>query len=129
MIGGMKVGTIPVRTTIGAVLLIASTIGASAPAPAVLPVTAYQEEGDATSLIDASAPAIGSVGVDGVNINSQGTGVATPDSAATAQLARAHSLGLRRQVRRSGVRGFRKEIRRRDGLAGRAIAFMPAGPG
>ncbi|MEU7061831.1 glycosyl hydrolase family 18 protein [Streptomyces sp. NPDC046197] len=60
-----------------------------------LPVTAYQEEGDATSVIDASAAALSRVGVDGVNINSQGTKVTSPSSDARAQLARAHSLGLK----------------------------------
>jgi spore germination protein YaaH len=64
------------------------------PAAGTLPVTAYQEEGDAQSLIDASASALGSVGVDGVNINSRGTSVPRPDSTATAQLAHAHALGL-----------------------------------
>ncbi|MEU6539023.1 glycosyl hydrolase family 18 protein [Streptomyces sp. NPDC047000] len=61
---------------------------------ATLPVTAYQEEGDATSLIDASSTALSRVGVDGVNINSEGTQVTSPDSGARAQLAAAHSLGL-----------------------------------
>ena len=61
---------------------------------ATLPVTAYQEEGDAASLIDTSSAALSRVGVDGVNINSQGTHVTSPDSDARAQLTRAHSLGL-----------------------------------
>ncbi|MET7684199.1 glycosyl hydrolase family 18 protein [Streptomyces sp. NPDC005423] len=89
------------KKRIGAVVaagLLAAGIGVVAALPASgaapLPVTAYQEEGDATSLIDASAAALSRVGVDGVNINSAGTQVTSPDSDARAQLTRAHSLGL-----------------------------------
>ncbi|MFI5734875.1 glycosyl hydrolase family 18 protein [Kribbella sp. NPDC051587] len=57
------------------------------------PVLAYQEEGAATSLIAASAGAIEMVGVDGVNIASNGASVGLPDSAATGQLAAAHARG------------------------------------
>lgn len=56
------------------------------------PVLAYQEESDSSSLITASANALQQVGVDGVNISSSGASVSTPDSSATAQLARAHAL-------------------------------------
>ncbi|WP_194922825.1 glycosyl hydrolase family 18 protein [Catenulispora pinisilvae] len=59
-----------------------------------LPVVGYQEEGDATSLIDAGAGALGSVGVDGVNITSDGTSVSVPDDGALNQLATAHADGL-----------------------------------
>ncbi|HVV20070.1 MAG TPA: glycosyl hydrolase family 18 protein [Pseudonocardiaceae bacterium] len=83
-----------VRMTVAAVLLTTGIMASPAAAAGTLPVTAYQEEGDALSLIDASAPALGSVGVDGVNINSAGTSVPRPDSDATAQLARAHADGL-----------------------------------
>ncbi|MCU7725399.1 glycosyl hydrolase family 18 protein [Actinoplanes sp. KI2] len=62
------------------------------------PVLAYQFEGDATSLIAASAGAIEQVGVDGVNITSDGTGVGRPDADATSQLAAAHSLGKKAEV-------------------------------
>jgi spore germination protein len=59
------------------------------------PVLAYQAEGDATSLIAGSAGAIEMVGVDGVNIASNGASVGTPDSDATRQLAAAHASGKR----------------------------------
>jgi spore germination protein YaaH len=62
------------------------------------PVLAYQEEGDSTSLIAASASAIEQVGVDGVNITSNGASVGRPDSAATAQLAAAHARGKTAEV-------------------------------
>jgi spore germination protein len=66
----------------------------SASAASALPVTGYQSEGDPSSLIDASAPGLGSVGVDGVNITADGQSVAAPSSDAQAQLARAHADGL-----------------------------------
>jgi spore germination protein len=62
------------------------------------PVLAYQEEGDATSLIGASASALDQVGVDGVNIASNGASVGRPDSDATSQLATAHSYGKKAEV-------------------------------
>lgn len=62
------------------------------------PVLAYQEEGDSTSLIAASAGALEQVGVDGVNIASNGASVGRPDSDATAQLAAAHARGKTAEV-------------------------------
>jgi spore germination protein len=62
------------------------------------PVLAYQEEGDSTSLIGASASALEQVGVDGVNIASNGASVGRPDSDATAQLAAAHAHGKTAEV-------------------------------
>jgi spore germination protein len=59
-----------------------------------LPVVGYQEDGDPTSLIDASAGALGSVGVDGVNISSDGASVPAPSDADVNQLADAHAKGL-----------------------------------
>ncbi|QRX89474.1 glycosyl hydrolase family 18 protein [Streptomyces noursei] len=59
-----------------------------------LPVLGYQVQGDATALIDASAPALGSVGVDGVNISPAGSGVDAPGATAHGQLAAAHAHGL-----------------------------------
>jgi spore germination protein len=59
-----------------------------------LPVVGYQEEGDPTSLIDASAGALGSIGADGVNITADGTGVTQPSADAQNQLAAAHVDGL-----------------------------------
>jgi spore germination protein YaaH len=84
-----------VGLTAGVVLLAAGLLAAPAGAAGTLPVTGYQEDSDATSLIDASAPGLASVGVDGVNINSAGTSVPKPNSTDTAQLARAHGDGLR----------------------------------
>ena len=80
-----------------AVLTIAVLTGSStqsASAADTLPVTGYQSEGDPSSLIDASAPGLGSVGVDGVNITADGRSVTAPDADAQAQLARAHADGL-----------------------------------
>jgi spore germination protein YaaH len=59
-----------------------------------LPVVGYQADADPTSLIDASAGALGSVGVDGVNITADGASVSSPSSAALDQLAAAHAKGL-----------------------------------
>jgi spore germination protein YaaH len=82
--------------TAASALVIGGVIAVAAPASGAgtLPVMGYQEEGDSTSLITASAAALGSVGVDGVNINSKGTTVTKPDSDALDQLSKAHSLGL-----------------------------------
>ena len=88
-------------TTLAAVGTLAVALGLTAlPADAAVssPVLAYQEEGDATSLIGASASALEEVGVDGVNIASNGASVGRPDSDATAQLAAAHSSGKKAEV-------------------------------
>lgn len=87
--------------TLGVAGILAAGLGLVAlPADAAVtsPVYAYQAEGDATSLIAASANAIEQVGVDGVNIASDGAGVGLPDSDATSQLAAAHSLGKKAEV-------------------------------
>jgi spore germination protein YaaH len=67
----------------------------SATAAPALAVTGYAEEGTADSAIDASAAAMTTVGVDGVNINSAGTSVPAPDSGALSLLAKAHADNLR----------------------------------
>lgn len=67
----------------------------SATAAPALAVTGYAEEGTANSAIDASAAAMTTVGVDGVNINSAGTSVPAPDSGALSLLAKAHADNLR----------------------------------
>jgi spore germination protein YaaH len=85
-----KLATLAVAGTLAAGFgLFALPAGASVSSP----VLAYQEEGAATSLIAASAGAIEMVGVDGVNIASNGASVGSPDSDATAQLAAAHARG------------------------------------
>ncbi|WP_158702566.1 glycosyl hydrolase family 18 protein [Kitasatospora sp. MMS16-BH015] len=63
-----------------------------------LPVLGYQEAGDPTTLIDAAASGLGSVGVDGVNVSADGRTVGTPDGTALAQLATAHAHGLRAEL-------------------------------
>ncbi|MEY9838143.1 glycosyl hydrolase family 18 protein [Streptacidiphilus sp. EB103A] len=85
-----------VAAAIFSALLIGAQIGQTGAASAAtgLPVTGYQTEGDSTALIDASASALGQVGVDGVNVTADGASVTAPSAAATAQLARAHALGL-----------------------------------
>lgn len=81
--------------------VVAATVGPASLATAATPsppVFGYQAESDPTSLIDASAAALGGVGVDGVNITGSGAGVTTPDAAARAQLARAHALGKKAEL-------------------------------
>ncbi|ACU75354.1 glycoside hydrolase family 18 [Catenulispora acidiphila DSM 44928] len=67
----------------------------SATAAPTLAVTGYAEEGTANSAIDASAAAMATVGVDGININSAGTSAPAPDAGATSLLAKAHADNLR----------------------------------
>jgi spore germination protein YaaH len=91
----MKAGTLAAAGTL------AVAFGLTAlPADAAVssPVLAYQEEGDATSLIAASAAALEQVGVDGVNIAANGASVGRPDSDAVSQLAAAHSHGKTAEV-------------------------------
>jgi spore germination protein len=63
--------------------------------PARLPVLGFQEEAGPLSRIDASAPALSIVGVDGVNLLASGEAVGAPDAQARAQLARARGDNLR----------------------------------
>jgi len=57
-------------------------------------VIGFQEEGDPLARINESAPALSTVGVDGVNLTASGAAVTEPDSHARAQLARAHAEHL-----------------------------------
>lgn len=68
-----------------------------ASAASTLAVTGYAESGGATTAaeINASAPAMSTVGVDGVNINSAGTSVPAPDSTTITLLNKAHADNLR----------------------------------
>jgi spore germination protein len=91
----VKAGTL---TAVGTLVIAFGLAAPPADAAVSSPVLAYQEEGDATSLIAASAAALEQVGVDGVNISSNGTSVGRPDSDATAQLAAAHSQGKKAEV-------------------------------
>jgi spore germination protein YaaH len=68
--------------------------GPAAHAAAPLSVIGFQEAGDRPGLIDASAPGLTSVGVDGVNLDTGGDAISSPGSRARAQLARAHTDGL-----------------------------------
>lgn len=67
----------------------------SATAAPALAVTGYAEEGTANGAIDASAAAMATVGVDGININSAGTSAPAPDAGALTLLAKAHADHLR----------------------------------
>jgi spore germination protein YaaH len=81
-----------------ALAMTAAAIGTMSPAAkaaTTLAVTGYAEEGTATSLIDASASGMTTVGVDGVNINSTGSAVSAPDSGAITLLKKAHADHLR----------------------------------
>ena len=79
--------------------VVAGTASLAHPASAApaLAVTGYAESGGATTgaEIDASAPAMSTVGVDGVNINSAGTSVPAPDSTTITLLNKAHADNLR----------------------------------
>jgi spore germination protein len=79
--------------------VVAATASLAHPASAASPlaVTGYAESGGATTAaeIDASAPAMSTVGVDGVNINSAGTSVPAPDSTTITLLNKAHADNLR----------------------------------
>jgi spore germination protein YaaH len=73
-------------------------LGASASAQepgALLSVLGFQEETGPLARIDASAPALSTVGVDGVNLLPSGEATTAPDAHARAQLARAHADHLR----------------------------------
>ena len=77
-----------------------TSLAHKASAAPALAVTGYAESGGATTAaeIDASAPALSTVGVDGVNINSAGTSVSTPDSSTTTLLSKAHADKLRAEI-------------------------------
>jgi spore germination protein len=60
-----------------------------------LAVLGFQEEDGPLGRIDASAPALSTVGVDGVNLLPDGASVTAPGRRGLAQLARAHQDGLR----------------------------------
>src|ERR1700730_10160211 len=62
---------------------------------ALLPVLGFQEESGPLARIDANAPALSTVGVDGVNLLSSGEAITAPDAQARAQLARTHAEHLR----------------------------------
>lgn len=64
-------------------------------ASTALPVTGYAEDGTATSVVDASAAALATVGVDGVNITSTGTSVPAPGSGDLKLLNEARNKHLR----------------------------------
>jgi spore germination protein len=56
-----------------------------------LAVTGFQLESDSPALIDASAPALATVEVDGVNLDASGAAIGSPDADARRQRARAHA--------------------------------------
>jgi spore germination protein YaaH len=64
-------------------------------AAARLAVTGYQEESSPVRDIAASAAALTTVGVDGINLTRSGTGVTRPDRLALRQLAATHRRHLR----------------------------------
>jgi spore germination protein len=65
---------------------------------APIAVTAYQPSDANVSLINRSAAAIRTVGVDGVDVRNGGATVTAPDAGDRAQLARAHHLHLAAQL-------------------------------
>ncbi len=85
--------------SLGALAVVAGITSLAHPASAAstLAVTGYAESGGATTAaeIDASAPAMTTVGVDGVNINSAGSSVPAPDSSTITLLNNAHADNLR----------------------------------
>ena len=82
--------------TLGVVVATTSLASPASAAPA-LAVTGYAESGGATTSaeIDASAPAMTTVGVDGVNISSAGNSVPAPDSTTITLLNKARADNLR----------------------------------
>jgi len=80
-----------------AVVAWTTSLAHPASAAPVLAVTGYAESGGATTAaeIDSSAPAMSTVGVDGVNINSAGSSVPAPDSTTITLLKKAHADNLR----------------------------------
>ena len=80
-----------------AVVAWTTSLAHPASATPVLAVTGYAESGGATTAaeIDSSAPAMSTVGVDGVNINSAGSSVPAPDSTTITLLNKAHADNLR----------------------------------
>jgi spore germination protein len=75
--------------------VLGSCASAWAQSGAPLPVLGFQEESGPLARIDASAPALSSVGVDGVNLLASGEAITAPDANARAQLARTHANHLR----------------------------------
>jgi spore germination protein YaaH len=75
-------------------LMIVGATPASACAPA-LPATGYAENGTAPARVNASAPALATLGVDGVNIDAAGDSVPLPDSDSLALLRQARQKHLR----------------------------------
>lgn len=83
-----------------AVVVTAGTPVQAAPATidAALPVLGYAENGTSTSAVNASAPALATLGVDGININSSGTNTPMPDSSSVNLLHQAHAKNLRGEI-------------------------------
>lgn len=78
-------------------LVLSLSCGAVGAAP-TLAVTGYIEQGSSPALIDRSAAALTTVGVDGVNLVSAGDQVTATDGSALTLLARAHADGLRGEL-------------------------------
>ncbi|MGN6723969.1 MAG: glycosyl hydrolase family 18 protein [Marmoricola sp.] len=83
------------RKRFGVAVLLATMIAllpasSALPATTRLPVLGFQESWDSTTFIDRSATALGSVGVDGVDLSESGTSVDVPDSSMLTQMRRAH---------------------------------------
>lgn len=70
----------------------------AAQAASTLDLTGFEPEGADAALIDANAPAINVVGVDGVLISADGSSVSKPTSAANTRRDRAHANGLAAQL-------------------------------
>ena len=93
------------RATIGVVIALAlaaavGTAGASTSSrpsrrSSALPVTGYAGSWTAPSIVDRQAPALSSIGVDGIDVTASGAGVTAPSTSVLALLAAAHAEGLR----------------------------------
>ncbi len=76
-----------------AVMLLLAVGGAPSAAAAAVPVFGFQSEGSPTARIAEDARALGSVGVDGVNLTGPPGIVSHPTAAARRQLSAAHAVG------------------------------------
>lgn len=63
-----------------------------------LAITGYIEEGSSPGLINRSAHALTTVGIDGINLTNSGSDVTTPDNTMLLLLTRAHAEGLRGEL-------------------------------
>ncbi len=93
-----RLGLLVSTGALAASLLVVPTVRSEATIVAArdhLQVTGYATDGTAPSTIAAQAPALTTVGIDGVGVTIAGNDVAAPSAGALALLATAHAHGLR----------------------------------